>query len=157
MKVKGIDPNTGREVEIEIESPDKDFFKTMKNFAIDDESVMRMIDRLSISADAKSMLYRLSKATIRVGEHVINIGRKILDAVCHIIQEYPNTTFGLAFGALVGMLLSSIPILGQFLGPIVAPIAIVLGGMIGRWEDFQDKMLARKIAAKLEEFAPLAR
>lgn len=156
MIVKGTDLNTGREVEIEIEDPQDDFFTVMENFRVDDDAVRKMIDRLDISADAKSLLYRLSQATLRVGRQIIHIGRKILDSACHIIREYPNTTFGLAFGGLVGILISSIPILGLVLGPIVTPVAMALGGMVGRWEDFQDKMLARKVARAVQDFEPLA-
>lgn len=156
MKVNGVEPNTGNEVEIEIERPGKGFFEAMADFDMSDESIRRMIDNLNISADAKSLLYSFSKATIRVGEHIIKIGRKILDAVCHTFKQFPNTTFGMVFGAIAGILISSIPILGQLLGPIVTPIFVALGAGIGRWEDFQDKMLERKIALKVAEFAPLA-
>lgn len=38
-----------------------------------------MIDGLDISADAKSLLFRFSKATITAGQHVIKLGRKIID------------------------------------------------------------------------------
>ena len=156
MKVKGIDPNTGMKVEDEIGEPKEGFFEEMRKFDMSDEAIRRMIDKLNISADYKSLLYTLAKSTIQVGDYIIKVGRKILDTACNIVKEYPNTTFGLAFGGLVGMLISSIPILGLILGPIVTPIALVLGGLIGRWEDFQDKILARRVAEKLQEFAPLA-
>ena len=32
MKVKGVDPKTGKEVEIEIENPEGGFFESMRNF-----------------------------------------------------------------------------------------------------------------------------
>lgn len=156
MKVKGVDPNTGKDVEIDIENPDGGFFEAMRNFDMSDEAIKRMIDKLNISADAKSLLYTLSKATIKVGEYVIKIGRKILDAVCHTFKEFPMATFGTVFGGIVGVLISSIPILGQVLGPIVTPILMALGLVGGLVLDFQDKLLERKIAGKVAEFSPLA-
>lgn len=156
MKVKGVDPNTGKEVEIEIENPEDGFFEAMRNFDMSDEAIKRMIDKLNISADAKSLLYTLSKATIKVGEYIIKIGRKILDVVCHTFKEFPMTTFGTVFGGILGSLISSIPFLGWVLGPVVTPILIALGMVGGLVLDFQDKMLERKIARKLAEFSPLA-
>lgn len=156
MKVKGVDPNTGKEVEIEIENPEGSFFESMRSFDMSDEAIKRMIDKLNISADAKSLLYTLSKATIKVGEFIIKVGRKIIDAVCHTFKEFPMTTFGVVFGGIVGTLISSIPILGQILGPIVTPILMALGLVGGLVLDFKDKMLERKIAGKVAEFSPLA-
>lgn len=121
-----------------------------------DEAIKRMIDKLNISADAKSLLYTLSKATIKVGEYIIKIGRKILDAVCYTFKEFPMATFGTVFGGIVGALITSIPFLGQILGPIVTPILMALGLVGGLVLDFQDKILERKIARKVAEFTPLA-
>ena len=58
MKVKGVDPNTGKEVEIDIENPEGGFFEAMRNFDMSDEAIKRMIDKLNISADAKNFLDR---------------------------------------------------------------------------------------------------
>jgi len=156
MKVKGVDPKTGDEIEVEIENPNDGFFETMRNFDMSDEAIKRMIDKLNVSADAKSLLYTLSKATLKVGEYIIKIGRKILDAVCHIFKEFPMATFGVVFGGIVGTLITSIPVLGQIIGPIVTPILMALGLVGGLVLDFQDKMLERKIAVKVAEFSPLA-
>lgn len=156
MKVIGVSPNTGLAVEIEIENPEEGFFEAMRNLDMSDEAIKRTIDKLNISADAKSLLYTLSKVTIRAGEYFIKIGRKILDVVCHTIKEFPMATFGTVFGGIVGALISSIPILGQVLGPIVSPILVALGLVGGLVFDIQDKILERKIAKKVAEFSPLA-
>lgn len=155
MKVKGVDPNTGKEVEIEIKNPESSFLEEMRNFDMSDEAIRRMIDRLSISADAKSLLYTASKATIKVGEYIIKIGRKILDVVCQTFKEFPMATFGLVFGGIAGALISSIPILGIVLGPIISPIFMLIGLAGGLVLDYQDKLLERKIISKVAEFSPL--
>lgn len=156
MKVIGVVPNTGQEVKIEIENPEEGFFEAMRNFDMSDEAIKKSIDKLNISADAKSLLYTLSKATIKAGEYIIKIGRKILDAVCHVFNKFPMATFGIVFGGVAGALISSIPIIGQLLGPIVTPILSALGLVGGLFLDFQDKMLEREIARKVAEFTPLA-
>ena len=157
MKVSGVEPSTGREIEIQIENPGGGFIESMRNFEMSDEGIKRMIDKLDISADAKSLLYTLSKATFRAGEYIIKIGRKILDVVCHTFSEFPMSTFGTVFGGIVGTLISSIPFLGIILGPIVTPILMALGLLGGLVLDYQDKLLERKIAMKVEAFSPLAK
>ena len=156
MKVEGIDPATGKKVENEIEEPERSFFEEMCRFDVSDDAIRRMIDKLNISADYKSLLYTLAKSTIKVGDYIIKVGRKILDAICHTIKEFPNATFGLVFGGIAGLLISSIPILGQILGPVVTPILMVYGLGTGRLQDIQNKNLERTIAASVAEFSPLA-
>ena len=75
--------------------------------------------------------------------------------VCLLFKEYPSATFGMIFGAIAGFLISAIPILGVVLGPIVTPLAIVFGLIIGVPQDIRDKALARKIAEANAVFSPL--
>lgn len=157
MKVIGVDPNTGKCVEIDIENPQDDFFTAMRKFEMSDDGIKRMIDNLKISADAKSLLYALTKVTIKAGEYIINIGRKIIDLVCSTFKEFPMATFGTVCGAIIGMLISSVPILGLIIGPIVTPLLMALGLAGGVFFDMQDKMLQRKITRKVAEFSPLAK
>lgn len=156
MKIVGVAPNSGQKIEIEIENLESNFFEAMRHFDMSDEAIQRMIEKLNISADAKSLLYTLSKSTITVGEYIIKIGRKILDAACNIFKEYPNAMFGIIFGGIAGALISSVPILGQVIGPIVTPILTAFGLIGGLVLDFQDKILERKISKKVAEFTPLA-
>lgn len=155
MKVKGVNPETGEEFETEAEHVDSDFIDSMLDFKLTDEDIKKLIDNLNISADAKSLLYAFSKATIKAGQFVLKIGRKIIDFVCMLFKEYPNTTFRVIFSAIVGFLISTIPVLGVVLGPIASAIFIAVGFVFGANEDFKDKALERKIAGAKAEFAPL--
>jgi len=134
---------------------DSNFVESLLSFDMSDEAIRRMIDNLNVSADAKSLLYAFSKATIRAGEVVINIGRKIIDFIGQLFKEYPSATFGVIFGAIVGFLVSSIPVIGVVLGPIVTPLLVALGLVGGLIQDVQDKNLARKITDINASFAPL--
>lgn len=155
MKVKGIDPNTGNEVEVEIENPEGGFFEAMRDFDMSDDGIKRLIDKLDISADSKSLLYTFSKATVKVGEYVIKIGRKILDCVCLAFREYPKATFGIVFGAILGALVSAIPIIGVVLGPIVTPILMALGLGVGIVLDVNNE-LGGVLAKIVTAFTPLS-
>ena len=155
MKVKGIDPTTGKEVEIEITAPENSFFENMRDFKLSDDAIKQMIEKLNISADAKAFLYKISKVTLTAGEFVVKIGRKIVDAVFYIMKEFPMATFGMVFGGIAGALISGIPVVGHALGALVTPIFVAIGFVGGLVLDFQDKLLERKIASKVAEFSPL--
>lgn len=151
MKVTGIEPQSGKESDLELPESEKSFLEAVKNLDMSDSAVKRMIDRLNISADAKSLLYSLSKATIIVGERIAKVGRKLLDYVCKLVKEFPNAAFGLILGGVAGALFSAIPGLGWLLGPLVSSILMLVGFVGGVVLDFQDKMLTRKIAATVTE------
>lgn len=151
VHVNAVEPKSGKEAELEITTPVSDFLEAMRNLDLSDAAVKRMIDKLDISADAKSLLYTLSKTTIHVGEHVIKAGRKILDYACQLLKEFPNTAFGLVLGGIAGALFSAIPGLGQLLGPFISSILMLIGFLGGAFLDFQDKLLTRKIAASVAE------
>jgi len=155
MKIKGINPDTGAEYEADAELVDNDFVKTMSDFKMTDDAIKKMIGNLNISADAKSLLYTFSKATIKAGEFVLKIGRKVIDCICLLFKEYPSATFGMIFGAILGFLISAIPVIGVVLGPLVTPIAMALGLVMGMHTDIGDKALARRIAEINAKFSPL--
>lgn len=156
MKLIGIDPKTGSEVNVQVDRIEGSFFESMRSFEMSEDAIKRLIDKLDISADAKSLLYTFSKATIKAGEYVIKIGRKILDYVCLVYREYPNVTFGIVFGAILGALISAIPFLGIVLGPIVTPIAMAIGLVGGLALDVQNKVLEGQITKIVSSFAPLS-
>ena len=77
MKVSGMNPETGEKFQEDIKDIDPDFIESMSVFDIDDEKIKQIIDNLDVSADTKALLYSISKATIKTGEYIIKIGRKI--------------------------------------------------------------------------------
>jgi hypothetical protein len=125
-------------------------------FEISEEKIKSMLDNLDISADVKAALYSISKATIRIGGKIIRIGRKIIDFVGLVMQEFTNASFGLIFGAIVGFLMASIPIVGFVLGPLIGPIAMAFGLVVGLYQDVQDKAMKRRIEEGNAKFSSLA-
>jgi len=155
MKVSAQNIESGKEFQIESDGVNGDFLEKMSVFKMSDEKIKELIGNLNISADAKSLLYSFSKATIIAGKKIINIGKKIIDFICYLFEEYTSATFGMIFGAIAGVLVSTIPILGVLLGPLLAPIAIFLGLTSGFYQDIKDKNLARRVAEINAEFSPL--
>lgn len=155
MKVKGVSPDGKQSVEFESDAIDTDFINRMLSFELSGEDIRKRIDRLAVSADVKSLLYALAKASITVGQTVVRIGRKVIDFVCTLLKDFPKLTFFALLGAIAGFLVASIPIIGFVIGPILTPIAIALGAAFGVLEDLRDQSLRRKIAEFHAQFSPL--
>lgn len=150
-KTTAVEPKSGQSETLELPRNPEDFFEAMGTQQMPESFVKRTIDGLNISADAKALLYTLSKTTIVVGERVLKIGRKILDYACKVFKEFTNTAFGLVLGGVAGALFAAIPGLGQLLGPIISPILVFLGFLGGVFLDFKDKMVSRQIATHVAE------
>ncbi len=156
MRIEVLDPESGKRFSEEAEDLDEStitgFFD---DFSFSDEEIRRQIARLNISADAKSILYKLAKTTIQAGEFVIRIGRKILDVACFLLREYPNTTFGMILGAILGSLVTSVPVIGFLIGPPTMALGMTTGAFMGLLEDIKDKSLKRNIQEAMVSFETL--
>ena len=115
----------------------------LNTFEFSKKKIKDRIDNLDISSDAKFMLHSFVDKTIEVvvdtGKVVIWIGRKILEVVIFMGRHFPNATFGMVFGAVIGILIASIPIIGWLLGG-VAPILAILGLSLGAIEDLKQAL-----------------
>lgn len=118
-------------------------------------SLDRWIDRLNLAADAKALLSRIADITLRAGEFVIKVGRKILETIVGLISKFPKAAIGLIIGAAIGHLIALVPILGFLLGPIVTPLAMALGLALGLREDIRDAALKRAIREHCVSFEKL--
>lgn len=115
----------------------------LNTFEFSKKKIKDRIENLDISSDAKFMLHSFVDKTIEVvvdtGKVVIWIGRKILEVVIFMGRHFPNATFGMVFGAVIGILIASIPIIGWLLGG-VAPILAILGLSLGAIEDLKQAL-----------------
>lgn len=105
-------------------------------------TVIDRIDRMEMSADAKALLLDLARITIRVGEVVVAIGRKVVDFAFELMKAFPNMVFGVIVGVLVAALVGSVPVIGAML----APLAVAFGLAKGALEDVKDSGLRGRVA-----------
>lgn len=105
-------------------------------------AVIDRIDRMEMSADAKALLRDLARITIRVGEVVVAIGRKVVDFAFELMKAFPNSIFGVIVGLIVAALVSSVPVIGALL----APLAVAFGLAKGALEDVKDSGLRGRVA-----------
>ncbi len=118
-----------------------------------DAQILRRIDSLSLSADAKALLADLLKLGTEVGNAVLRIGRKVLDFVLSLIQHFPTLGFAVVLAAVVAALLSTVPVLGGLLSPLLAPLALALGVSWGAMKEYETGDLADRVKEFAARFA----
>ena len=63
------------------------------------------------------------------------IAKEIFILLIGFILEFPKTALGIFVGAIIGFLISIIPLIGWILEPIVKPVCIITGGIVGCLKD----------------------
>lgn len=155
MIVEVVDPETGRAMQMECAAQSHEEIRDLLSFDLSEEALKKRLDALAISADAKSILFTIAKTTIRVGSVVLKVGRKVLDLIATAISDFPMTSTGTIFGAIVGYLVTSVPIIGMLLGPFVGTLAIAFGFAAGAIQDLRNKALERRILSSVATFYTL--
>ena len=122
---------------------------------LDKGVLRRWLDRQDISADAKMWIVKLSEMTVTVGKAVISIRMKIVTTTFNTLKSFPQTTFGVIVGAVLTLLVGSIPLIGALLGPILMPIFMVFGVGMGAIADFQASGFRARMDAVEAEYAVL--
>jgi hypothetical protein len=63
------------------------------------------------------------------------IAKEIFILLIGFILEFPKTALGIFVGAIIGFLISIIPLIGWILEPVVKPVCIITGGIVGFLKD----------------------
>lgn len=150
MKLYARDPETGKETVFDIVGLDDLAMAELSSAACRDA-----IDQIDIGADAKALLEKLARTTLRVGDLVIRIGRRILEVAFALIKRFPSATAGLIIGALVGGLAGAIPVLGMLLGPLVTPLVMAFGLAYGGLKDINDASVRAAVRDEIASFNAL--
>ena len=85
------------------------------------------LTEMGLPSEVAIRLKELLEFVKPIGEKIVSIGKIIALKLIDFIEKHPNLTAGIALGAAVSFLIASIP----FLGPILAPIALLLGVTVG--------------------------
>lgn len=92
-----------------------------------DPQILRRIESLDVSADAKALLADVLRLATRVGDTVLRIGRKILDFVLTMVRQFPALGFAVAVVAVITLLVSLVPFIGGALASLIGPLGLALG------------------------------
>ena len=115
--------------------------------------VKEFIDRTNLSADMKALLYDIAQTSIKVGEAVVAIGRRVLDIAMGLINRFPNMTLGLLVAVVLATVLgvASFPIIGGLLSKLLVLLGITQGAI----QDIREGAMKATMDRVEAEFAPL--
>ena len=94
--------------------------------------------------------------TVKVGQTVLNIGRKILSVAFDIIQKFPKTTFGVVIAFIVTALVATVPVVGGVLVSFIGPLLVACGLTIGALEDMKDASWTLPVTKLEQQLAMVA-
>ena len=120
-----------------------------------DRQIVRGIESLPISADAKALLADLLKITTRVGDVLLHIGRKILDFVLNLLRLFPHIGFAALIALVVGALMSMVPVVGAVLSAVLTPLGLALGIAWGASIDLGTDDLGDRVRNFVDGFSAL--
>lgn len=153
MKVEVRNPVSGEFIREEVLGVGASFVEMIADLDFSDEKLKRLIERLEYSADAKSLLFSLAKITVKIGKTIVQVGRKVLDIVFKLIEEFPKATMGLLLGVVFGHVIAPLSILGVAFSGVLASLAMAFGFTVGVLADISDSMLLRRIKRMQQEFS----
>jgi hypothetical protein len=113
---------------------------------LDRAAINRRIDRLDVSADMKSVLSRLVDATIVVAGKLVDIGARVMTFVFELAKAYPGIAFGAVVALVLSYLISSIPVVGPVLSPVLTPLLLIIGISLGALDDLTDGGMRARLA-----------
>ena len=104
------------------------------------------LDRMSLSADTKALLMDLATVTVKAGEFVVNLGRKILTLALAVVQAFPGTIFGTVVAVVAGAMIAAVPLLGAVLAPLMSPLLMAFGLTMGALSDLRDPSWSQRLS-----------
>ena len=115
--------------------------------------VKEYLDRTNLSADMKALLYDLARVTVKVGEVVVAVGRRVIDIAMGLISKFPNMTFGVIVAVVLVSItgVGAIPILGAFISKLMVLIGLTSGALA----DIRQGPMKATMDRVATEFAPL--
>jgi hypothetical protein len=106
---------------------------------LDKVETMAFLSNKGIPLEVITRMNSLWDETIMIGEQVINIGKIIMTKLIQFIKENPNMVVGLAIGIALGMLANVVPLIGQFIAPLVTIVFSTIGVLRGHRLDKIEK------------------
>lgn len=144
---------------IDVEGLNEDNLSYLTKENATDEQIKDMLQRLpfKLSAEAKLAIFNILQFSVKIGNSIVRIGKKILEIVLMIASKYPNTTFGLIIAAMLTLLISLIPVLGGLLASFLGPIIAIFGLTVGFFKDLKNSnpTLVVDIEKASDIFSPL--
>ena len=136
MQTEVVNPATGKKIAIEITVEELDRLVRVTKPRVSRKKLERLIGNIELPADVKVLLDLLLNATVRIGNAVLYIGRRVLEIVLDLCKRYPNTTYAVVMWLVVELL--------SMAAPWLAPILVALSTAIQLLYAFVKDWLANR-------------
>lgn len=113
--------------------------------------IKEYLDSTNLSADAKALLFDIANITIKVGEAVVAVGRRILDFAMGLMKRFPTATLGLLVAVTIVSIINigAIPVIGAALTKLLPIIGLTYGAV----EDIRQGAMKEPMDSFEAEFA----
>lgn len=155
MIVEVTHPETGETIQVDMPNLNESTLATLQREHATNQQLRAHIERLPVSAEVKVILFNLAKFTVRVGEAIVSLGKRILEIGLALANKYPNATMGLIVAALLASLIALVPVIGPFVAGFLGPLMAIYGLVDGFLTDL--KSSKPKLAEDIREATAFAR
>lgn len=129
------------------------------NESIPIRKIGELLERTNLSADGKAIVLDIANFTIRVGDHIIALGRKIVSFAFDLIKTFPNISFGVGVALILGSLsagiFAGIPLVGVAIAGFLKSVLLIVGITTGAIADMMSGDMGGKIDALVSGLSPL--
>lgn len=119
-------------------------------------SLQEKVDRLPISADAKSLLVDVARVTLEVGTKTIAFGRKILAIAIDLAAKFQTAVFGVIIALILSLVIATLPVLGSLMSALLTPIMLAFGITMGSLADFRNMAVQQDLEFLKQRMSILA-
>lgn len=112
----------------------------------------RRLDQLDLPADGKVALAQLVEQTVVIGDRTLQVGRRILAFAFECLRQFPYLTFCAVVALAISAILGSVPVLGWLLQPLVGPLLLAAGMLIGSAFELNEGEMQGRFDALAAEF-----
>lgn len=112
------------------------------------------LDSTSLSADLKALLYDLAGFTVKIGEAVVAIGRRIISMAMWLVENVPNTLLGVAVALALTTLIGAVPVIGGAFALVLSKLLLLIGVTAGAIEDIRQHAMKEAMDRFAMQFAP---
>ncbi len=111
------------------------------------------LDRTNLSADVKALIYDLAKFTVKIGEVVVAVGRRIVSIAIWLAQTVPNITLGVLVALVVSTVLGGLPLMPAALALALQKLLLLIGVTAGAIEDIRQNAMKNAMDRVARQFS----
>ena len=125
MLAEAVNPATGEKIAFEISVEELDQLVREARPGVSRKALERRIGNLALPSEIKVLLDALMSVTVKIGNALLYIGRRILEIVFDLCRRFPNFTFAVLMSLVAALLPMVAPWLASILGPLFAAVQLL--------------------------------